>query len=68
MRTLTTIKKGAKEMNTNYSENTKRLEEYKQWLSEDEKSRNTIEKYARDILLFLDYLKENYGDGEAVTK
>lgn len=55
-------------MNTNYIENIKRLEEYKQWLSEDEKSRNTIEKYARDILLFLDYLKENYGDGEVVTK
>lgn len=55
-------------MNTNYSENTKRLEAYKEWLLEDEKSKNTIEKYARDILLFLDYLKEEYEEGETVTK
>lgn len=55
-------------MNTNYSENIKKLEEYKEWLLEDEKSKNTIEKYTRDILLFLDYLKEEYEDGEAVTK
>ncbi|SHJ28700.1 tyrosine-type recombinase/integrase [Hespellia stercorisuis] len=55
-------------MNTNYSENIKKLEEYKKWLLEDEKSENTIEKYARDIRMFLDYLKEEYEDGEAVTK
>lgn len=55
-------------MNTNYKENIKRLEEYKQWLLEDEKSKNTIEKYARDILMFLDYLKEEYEEGETVTK